>query len=212
MRKKRNAIRQLLVREAARLMYEDGVDQYLDAKRKAAKRVFGKHTKDLPSNGEISQELYNLAKFHNGNQHSQTLFKMRLLAMEVMERLDEFSPRLIGSVSTGRIREGSDIDLHVFTDRLELVQAHLERLDWGYEIKQVWIEKSGRPMEFNHIYLMFEYPIELSVYPVNEIRVRGRSSTDGKPIERLSVSKVRDLIMDEHSEEWSDYLNEVVCL
>lgn len=212
MRKKRNAIRQLLVREAARLMYEDGVEQYLDAKRKAAKRVLGKHTKDLPSNGEISEELYNLAKFHNGNEHSQTLFKMRLLAMEVMELMEEFSPRLIGSVSTGRIREGSDIDIHVFTDSLELMQTYLEKLDWCYEIKQVWIEKGGRPMEFNHIYLVFEYPIELSVYPLNEIRVRGRSSTDGKPIERLSVSKVRELIMNEHSEEWSDYLNEVICL
>jgi len=208
MRKKRNAIRQLLVREAARLMYEEGVEQYLDAKRKAAKRILGKQTKDLPSNGEISEELYSLAKFHNGSEHSRTLFEMRLLAMEVMERLDEFSPRLIGSVSTGRIREGSDVDLHVFTDSLELIQSHLEKLDWPYEVNQVWIEKNGRPAEFNHVYMMFDYPVELSVYPVNDIRVRGRSSTDGKPIERLSVSKVRELIMEEHADEWSDYLNE----
>ena len=207
MRKKRNNLRVLITREAARLMYEDGIDQYLDAKRKAAKRILGRSTKDLPSNGEISEQLHQLAKFQQGDQHEETLFNMRLLAMDTMEQLNEFNPRLIGSVSTGRVRKGSDIDLHMFTDSIELIQHTIEEIGWNYEVKQVFIEKNGRPMEFNHIYLDLEFPVELSIYPVNEIRVRGRSSTDGKAIERLSVVKVRELVLSEHAELWQSYIN-----
>lgn len=205
MRKKQNKARHLIVREAARLMYEGGVTQYLDAKRKAAKRVLGRATKNLPSNGEISDALYNLAKFEQGDELTSQLFAMRLLAMDVMERLDEFNPRLIGSVSTGRVRKGSDIDLHIFSDCLERIQLVIEQLGWRYELNKVAVLKEGRPTEFNHIYLDLEFPVELSIYPENEIRVRGRSSTDGKPIERLSVAKVRELILSEHSDEWSEY-------
>lgn len=206
MKKKRNNIRQLLVREAARLMFEEGIDQYLDAKRKAAKRVLGKLTRDLPSNGEISEELHALAMFHRGDELYSTLFEMRLLAMDIMEHLQEFQPRLIGSVSTGRIRQGSDIDLHLFSDGVETIQIFIDKLGWQYELKQISIMKSGRPVEFRHIYLNFEFPVELSIYPLHEIRVRSRSSTDGKPIQRFSVSKLRELIMSEHAEAWNEYI------
>ena len=91
MRKKSNNLRVLLVREAARLMFEEGVEQYLEAKKKAAKRILGKQTRDLPSNGEISDELYQLSLFHRGDELSTTLFEMRLLAMDVMEYLDWFN-------------------------------------------------------------------------------------------------------------------------
>lgn len=207
MRKKNNNLRRLLVREAARLMFEEGVDQYLDAKKKAAKRILGKQTKILPSNGEISDELYQLSLFHRGNELTTTLFEMRLLAMDVMDHLETFSPRLIGSVSTGRIRHGSDIDLHIFTDSLEVLQNQLDSLDWRYELKQIWIEKNGRPVEHTHVYLDLEFPVELSIYSLNEIRVRGRSSTDGKPINRLSIAAVRHLLMTEHADDWSDYIS-----
>lgn len=201
-----NNLRRLLIREAARLMFEEGVDQYFDAKKKAAKRILGKQTKHLPSNGEISDELYQLSLFHCGDELSTTLFKMRLLAMDVMEHLECFNPRLIGSVSTGRVRHGSDIDLHIFTDTLEHFQNYLDNLNWQYHFKQICIEKEGRPVEYTHVYLDLEFPVELSVYPTNEIRIRGRSSTDGKPINRLSISTLRNLVLTEHADDWSEYL------
>jgi len=206
MRRKSNNLRRLVVQEAARLMFEEGISQYFDAKKKAAKTILGKQTKNLPSNGEISDALYQLSMFHSGNETSSTLFEMRLLAMDVMEHLELFSPRLIGSVSTGRIRKGSDIDLHIFTDSVETFRVYLDGLNWQYELKQIWIEKNGRPIEYTHVYLDLEYPLELSIYPINEIRVRGRSSTDGKPIMRLSIPALRELIMVEHSDLWCDHI------
>lgn len=202
MSKKNQQLQLLIAREAARLMFEEGVEQYFDVKRKAAKRVVGKNSVPLPSNGQISDELYQLSKLTQGEAHGQMLFEMRLLALDVMEHLVQFTPRLIGSVSTGRIRQGSDIDLHVFSDHLELILLALDELGWSYETKEVWVQPNGKPKCYNHVYLDFEFPVELSVYEVNEIRIAGRSSTDGKLIDRVSVSRLRDLLMDEHAEAW----------
>ena len=206
MSKKSRIFRELIAREAARLMYEEGVDQFLDAKQKAARRITGKAGGVLPSNGQISDELYQLAMFRQGDKHQQKLFEMRLLALDVMEHLADFSPRLIGSVSTGRIRDGSDVDLHVFVDHIEVLFNHLSMLEWPYECREVWINAGGKPNCYNHVYLSFEYPVELSVYDTREIRVRGRSSTDGKPIDRMSASRVRDLLMTEHEDAWQEHL------
>ena len=206
MSKKHNEIRKLLTREAARLMYEDGVDQYLDAKRIASKRLLGKETKYLPSNGEIADELQRISRFHQADTHQSTLFEMRLLALDIMEKLALFRPRLIGSVSTGRIRQGSDIDIHVFSDHQEALYLHLDALEWQYDTRQVWIQRGNQQVEYTHVYFDEQYPVELSVYPSNDIRITGRSSTDGKRINRISVSRLRTLIEEEHPEEWFQHI------
>lgn len=198
MSKKQQQLRTLLIQKTARLMYEEGVSQYLDAKKIASKRLFGKQLKNLPSNGEISDELYRISQFQRATEHDEQLYFMRSRAIEVMQELQPFSPRLIGSVSTGRIREGSDIDIHIFTDDIAEFSNYLDSLNWHYELKQVTIQQRGKLIEYKHIYLQFDYPVELSVYPKNEIRFHSRSSTDGKTINRLSMSKVKQLINEEH--------------
>lgn len=198
MSKKQKQQRVLLIQTAAKLMYEEGVSQYLDAKKIASKRLYGKQLKNLPSNGEISDELYRISQFQRPVEHNEQLYAMRIRAVEVMAELQPFSPRLIGSVSTGRIREGSDIDLHIFCNDLMELCNYLDNLNWIYEVNNVVIQQGGKLIEYTHIYCQFNYPVELSVYPDKEIRVRTRSSTDGKIIDRLSISKVRQLINTEH--------------
>lgn len=208
-------LRKMLVREAARLMYEEGVDQYYDAKLLAVKRILGQgkrrvaqpRHRDLPSNGEISNELQALAQFHEGERLTDRLFTMRVTALEVMSELTRFSPRLIGSVSTGKIRKGSDIDLHVFTDSLEELTKRLAALGWAYERQDISIRKGSVFRDFTHIYLDKEFPIELSVYPIMELRVRARSSTDGKPIVRFTTDRLFQVIMEEHGDAWEDYIH-----
>lgn len=207
-------IRQLLVREAARLMYEEHVKQYHDAKRMAAKRIFGQGNKgntyvrsqDLPTNGEINDEVARLANFHEGDNISKQLFLMRVTALDVMQKLENFNPRLIGSVSTGNIKKSSDIDIHLFLDHIEQLEIQLDTLTWDYEKKDVTVNRLGRYIDYTHLYLERQFPIELSVYHTNDIRVRTRSSTDGKPIKRISSDRLLQTLLDEHGEEWSDYL------
>ena len=207
-------LRQLLVREAARLMYEDGVSQYHDAKTLAVKRILSRgrkgsapiRTRDLPSNGEISEEIANLAQFHEGDSLNQQLFEMRIIALEIMSQIADFSPRLIGSVSTGRVRQNSDIDLHVFTDITEELFEHLSILGWQYEHKNITVRRGSFFVEYLHIYLEQDFPIELSVYSKQEMKIRGRSSTDGKPIIRISSDALLKIILEEHPDAWRKHI------
>ncbi len=214
MKKQRSLeLRQMLAREAARLMYEEGVDQYFNAKHLAAKRLFGRggHKKmryrpqDLPSNSEIQAALREHVQQTEGKRCQQRLFAMRIIALETMQTLKRFNPRLIGSVSTGQVRHGSDIDLHVFTDNLEEIEADIHHLGWSFKTRQVTTHIGGHYKDYTHIYFKQVFPIELSVYPDEELRITRRSSTDGKPIVRVNLLALEKLIAEEHHREWELY-------
>ena len=200
--------------EAARLMYEEGVKQYFTAKRLAAKRLLGRvggkrlryRPSDLPSNGEIRDALLVLADFAEGDRRQRRLFAMRVVALGAMKSLEAFEPRLIGSVSTGHIRKGSDIDLHVFTDDPDALVARVQELGWPWETERVTILKFGEIREYLHVHAKLTYDVELTVYERREMRFRPRSSTDGKPIVRVRASALEALIAEEHPEAWRRFL------
>jgi len=179
-------------------MYFEGVTQYFDAKRIAAKRICKGKSQFFPSNGDISNAVYQLSLQDQEFDRSDVLFRMRLKALDIMQLLDCFSPRLIGSVSTGKIKRTSDIDLHVFCDDIELLTTFLSDENITFEQNEVMIMKNNKPTLYQHIYILNEFDIELSVYPVNELRMTSRSSTDGKPIVRMSKFKLERMIEQEH--------------
>lgn len=202
--------------EAARLMYEEGVKQYFTAKRMAARRLLGKvagkrmryQPSDLPSNGEIRDALLGLAELAEGEQRKRRLFAMRVLALEAMRALGPFEPRLIGSVSTGHVRRGSDIDVQVFSDGEEPFERHLHGLGWFFERERVTIHKAGEIREYTHFHVMDSFPIELTLYPLRDLRFRPRSSTDGKPIVRVRTSALELMLAREHADAWGHYLED----
>lgn len=207
-------IRVRIAAEAARLMYEEDVKQYFTAKRMACKRILGRsggrsvryRPSDMPSNGEIRDALLALAELAEGSRRTRRLFAMRIVALEAMRAIAPFAPRLIGSVSTGHIRRGSDIDLQVFTADPDALAAHLRGLGWIFEREPVSILKFGQIREYLHFHVADVFPIELTVYEPRELRFRPRSSTDGKPIVRVKESALEALLMREHAAEWTDYL------
>jgi hypothetical protein len=206
-------VRAVIAKLAAEIMLTEEVKQYFTAKRLAAKRLLGRsgakglrfRPRDLPSNGEIKDALLALVIEIEGDSRTKRLFAMRIVALEAMVALEAFAPRLIGSVATGHVRRGSDIDLHVFAqDPLDVI-AHVTRLGWTHDVHEVSIVKRGRPLEFTHVIVEDVFPIELTVYAPMELRHRPRSSTDGKPIVRLSVSALSALCAREHEDAWARY-------
>jgi hypothetical protein len=200
--------------EAARLMYEEGVKEYFTAKRMAAKRILGrvegKRTRyrphALPSNGEIRDALLVIADAAEGSGRLRKLFAMRVVALEIMKALAPFEPRLIGSVSTGHVRRGSDIDVSLFTDDDEAVELFLEEHGYRFETERKTIHKFGELRDYLHHHVDDRFLVELTVYPLRELRYRARSSTDGLPIQRFGVSRLERLLATEHTEAWRRYL------
>src|SRR3954462_171739 len=130
-------LRQAIALEAARLMYERVESEYFTAKRKAARRLCrqGVKPQDLPSNAEIREQVQLFARIHEGDKRTEHLREMRLEALRLMRLLRGFKPRLIGSVMTGHVRKGSDIDVHVFSDSATLVTDLLQQEGYQYDLE-----------------------------------------------------------------------------
>lgn len=200
----RGSVRAQIAREAAELMVNEGVGQYFDAKRVGARRVLddGRYrTQDLPSNGEIREALLALVTVAEGPDRRRRLFAMRAEALVVLRALDAFHPRLIGSVWSGHARRGSDVDVHVFGDDDDVHDA-LVALGWPFERDEVQVRAGGTFRTYVHLHLTGRrFPVELSVYPLSERRVVTRSSTDGRPIDRVSAARLARRLAEEHPAE-----------
>lgn len=195
---KMEQIRQLIAQEAARLMYEEGVREYRDAKRKAAHRYGARRAvmgAFLPSNAEIHKELQRLLGLYEPDVLPQRLLKLRMLALKYMELLAPFRPYLIGSVLSGVVSSKSDIDLHLFADSVEEVEVYLQNRGFEFESELVTVRKGGEFQDYPHIYLVEdEIEIECSIYPPDERFRVSKSSITGKPMARADSKKLRSII------------------
>ena len=204
--KKDDRIRGLIACEAARLMYEDGVREYRDAKRKAAKRFgpekalsLGSH---LPTNAEIHEELAKLIAITEGDLLPERLLRLRLTAVAYLELFEAFSPYLVGSVLSGAVTSRSDIDLHLFADSVEEVEDLLRGRGIRFETETVPIRKGGVITDYTHVYLEDEGTvIECSVYPVQQRRDRTVSSITGRPMERAGLARLKKIIAESIGQE-----------
>src|SRR5438128_5187202 len=147
--------RHAIALDAARLMYERVETEYFTAKRKAAKRLCRGPVKPsgLPSNAEIRDQIQLFARLHEGERRTENLRDMRVAALHLMRLLRPFKPRLIGSVMTGHVRKGSDIDLHVFTDSPALVADLLDQEGLQYDLERKQVVKHGEARVFTHIHV-----------------------------------------------------------
>src|SRR6202045_3356897 len=95
-------LRRALAQEAARIMAEHGVRDFLIAKRKAAER-FGvtDGAALLPKNSEIESALAEYQRLFGGASPLQSLHAQRRAALSAMRYLREFEPRLVGAVLAG---------------------------------------------------------------------------------------------------------------
>jgi hypothetical protein len=193
-------LRQQIAWEAARLMYERQESEYYRAKMKAAQRLCHGWAKpaDLPSNAEIREQVQMFARVHEGDARKDNLLAMRLAALAMMERLERFRPRLIGSVLTGHVRQGSDIDIHVFADSVEGVGHALEQHGLPYTIERKLVRKQGESRTYTHIHVESEFTFELTVYSAKEAHFVFKSSITGKPIERTSIAELRQFLAEEY--------------
>ena len=206
-------IRREIAYRAARLMYERVESEYFTAKRKAARQLGvdykHRHT-DLPSNREIRDEIQMFARIIEGDERADNLREMRIDALRMMCKLTRFRPRLIGSVWTGHIRQGSDIDIHVFSDSWAALTLLLEDQGLRHDVEHKRIVKFNEERFFTHIHVYDRHTYELTVYAEDKISYRFRSSITGKPIEGGNIKQLEALLRDERPD--ADLDDEVVRL
>ncbi len=194
-------IRRQIALLAARLMYERSESEYFTAKRKAARQLeveFRYRPRDLPSNCEIRDQIQALACLYEGEERYANLREMRLGALGMMRLLATYRPRLIGSVLTGHIRKGSDIDLHIFTNHLSAVTSVLDDEHLPHTLQHKRVVKHGEERTFVHIHVQDRFSFELTLYPEDKVNYAFKSSITGKAIERASLAELEQFLGEEY--------------
>ncbi len=189
-------VRRALAQEAARLMVEHGVDDFLFAKRKAAERLgVGEHAV-LPKNSEIEAAIVEYQQLFLADEHTEVLAEQRRVAIEAMELLDEFEPRLVGPVLTGTATPHQEISLHVFSDSPEAVSFALMDAGIPYKVIERRVRMNAdRVLQCPAVqFVTGDLEIEATVFPRDGIRQSPLSPTDGKPMKRANRTEVEMLV------------------
>jgi predicted nucleotidyltransferase len=183
-----------VAREAATLLYFGAEKEYKQAKTKAAE-IFGSHF--LPSNLEIALELDKIAEENEGAKRKERLIQMRKEALEVMRLLGGFCPVLIGSVWRGTIKQGSDIDIAVYTDEAEKILNVLKAVGMRI-LKTAWttVNKRGATLESFHIYAesASKHGLEIVVRSREEAGKKRKCETFGDELRGLTIKELEKVL------------------
>jgi len=122
---KQTSTRARIAAAAARLMAEDGIDDFALAKRKAAKQLGVEESQALPGNDEIEAQLRAYLALYQADEHPQRVVELREIALDAMRALERFSPYLTGPVLKGIAGPYAEIELQLFPDSVKEVEIFL---------------------------------------------------------------------------------------
>jgi predicted nucleotidyltransferase len=184
-----------VAREAATLLYFGAEKEYKQAKEKAA-QTLGTHF--LPSNLEVALELDKIAEENEGAKRKERLIQMRNEALKIMKLLDAYCPVLIGSVWRGTIRQGSDIDIAVYTDEPEEIIKMLKAKDVGVlKTARTTVNKRGVTSESLHVHAetSFGHGLEIVIRSREEAGKKRKCQTFGDELKGLNIKEL-EIVLD----------------
>jgi len=181
---------------AARLIAQDGAD-YNAAKRKAAKQILGDTQPPpnlLPDNAQIEAEVRIYQSLFHADTQPARLFRLRTLAVDIMEGLAAFHPFLTGAVLNGTAGPHDDIHLQLFADSAKEVEIFLLNRNVQIDISETPHFKGPRydPVE-TVSFLWHNEGVHAALYELDDMR--GAVKTRGDKQVRADVAAVRALLV-----------------
>lgn len=191
-----NQLKLRLAETAARVMNESGLRDYQMAKQKAASMLGISERRYWPSNQEVEQALMDYQRLFEGAKSAQRIRQLRQVAIEAMQFLEQFQPRLVGSVLNGTATQHANVELHLFSEYPEMVSLFLEEQGIPFEEREKRLRFTGQDYQRFSVYKFIakDVSIELTVFEINGLRQAPLSSVDGKPMQRLSFSELQKML------------------
>jgi len=192
----RNQMRTRIAHLAARLMAEDGIQDFALAKRKAARQLGAEDTHNLPNNAEVEEALRSYQALYQGDEQTLRLGAMRRQACEVMRLLARFNPYLTGSVLQGTAARHSDINLMLFADSEKDVELFLlnAQIDYQRGEKKYRFADSHRTVPVLTLRYGGEADVDVAIFSTDDIRSSPRSPVDGRALPRARLAEVEALL------------------
>ncbi|HET7634272.1 MAG TPA: hypothetical protein VFK51_06045 [Burkholderiales bacterium] len=187
-------LRSQIAQIAARLMAEDGIEDYGFAKRKAARQV-GAVAANWPDNREIEAALRAYRALYQADEHRETLRRLRELAVSVMRELEHFRPHLTGSVLNGNAGTHARLALQLFADDIKALEFYM--IDRGVPYRSASQRLYFGSDERTVPAFVFERDgteIQLTVLSTQDLRSPAKTSPAGTPLERARLDVVEALL------------------
>ena len=180
---------------AARLMAEDGIDDFALAKRKAARQLGAADTHALPRNDEIEAELRAYRSLYQAEEHPQLTDELRRIALDAMRTLGRFTPYLTGPVLKGIAGPCAEIDLQLFPDSAKDVEIFLLDRNIPFTTQEGRRYAGDRAHAVGLIRLQWQgVPVKLAVFDQRDERVALKTSAAGRVGERAGIAEVEGLL------------------
>src|SRR5919201_604061 len=188
---RQSAMRTRIAAAAARIMAEDGIDDFALAKRKAARQLGALDTQSLPRNDEIEAELRAYRALYQADEHPQLISELRQIALEVMQALEQFNPYLTGPVLKGIAGPYAEIELQLFPDSVKEVEIFLLDRNIPYETQERRRYAGDRPHAVSVLTLAWGgAPLRLSIFDPRDERVALKTSQAGRVMDRAGIAEV----------------------
>ena len=157
---------------AAQLIMEEGIKDYLYAKKKAAKSLGINENANLPTNSQIDKAIDEFNKIFSPNIDIEFLQQFKTQALEVMSIFKNFKPHLMNQLSQGVIPKFPEIKINLFADNLKDVEYVLLNSQLSYDFKEVKMNTKEGKHSFRSIPTIYLenlfIPAEIKVYFEND--------------------------------------------
>jgi hypothetical protein len=194
---RQTGMRARIAAAAARIMAEDGIDNFALAKRKAARQLGAADTEALPANDEVEVELRAYRALYQPEEHSQRIAELRGIALNAMRALERFSPYLTGAVLKGTAGPYAEIELQLFPESTKEVELFLLERRIAYTTQEGRRFSGDRAHAMSVLSLTWEdAPLKLSVFDPRDERVALKTSQAGRVMDRAGIAEVAALLRD----------------
>jgi len=190
-------MRERIAAAAARIMAEDGIDDFALAKRKAARSLGAADSEALPANDEVEAELRAYLALYQADEHPQRVAELRAVALDAMRALERFHPYLTGPVLKGIAGPYAEIDLQLFPESAKDVELFLLERGIAFETQEARHYAGDRAHAVSVFTLLWqETPLRLSVFDPRDERVALKTSQAGRVMQRAGIAELATLLRD----------------
>ncbi len=181
---------------AARIMAEDGIDDFGLAKRKAARTLGAAETEALPANDEIEAELRAYRDLYQPEEHTERTAELRALALQAMTALRQFHPYLTGPVLKGIAGPYAEIELQLFPESSKEVELFLLERNIPFTTHEAKRYSGDRVHPVSVFSLLWqETALRLSVFDPRDERISLKTTQAGRPQDRAGLPEVEALLL-----------------
>ena len=157
---------------AAQLIMEEGIKDYLFAKKKAARSLGLNENTNLPTNSQVDKAIDDFNKIFNPNIDIEFLQQFKTQALEVMNIFKNFKPHLMNQLSQGIIPKFPEIKINLFADNLKDIEYVLLNTEMSYDFKEVKMNAKESKHSIRLIPTIYlnnlSIPAEVKVYFEND--------------------------------------------